>query len=41
VFVLMGLVHDIFFQRTFWFACGLLLVDAGRRGAPAAEPATA
>jgi O-antigen ligase len=27
VFVLMGLVHDIFFQRTFWFACGLLLVD--------------
>jgi O-antigen ligase len=31
VFVLMGLVHDIFFQRTFWFACGLLLVDVGRR----------
>jgi hypothetical protein len=27
LFVLMGLVHDIFFQRTFWFACGLLLVD--------------
>jgi hypothetical protein len=27
VFVLMGLVHDIFFQRTFWLACGLLLVD--------------
>jgi len=30
VFVLMGLVHDIFFQRTFWFACGLLLVDVAR-----------
>jgi O-antigen ligase len=30
VFVLMGLVHDIFFQRTFWFACGLMLVDVAR-----------
>jgi len=30
VFVLMGLVHDIFFQRTFWFTCGLLLVDPAR-----------
>jgi hypothetical protein len=30
VFVLMGLVHDVFFQRTFWFAIGLLLVDGGR-----------
>ena len=29
-FILMGLVHDIFFQRTFWFACGLLLVDPAR-----------
>jgi O-antigen ligase len=32
VFVLMGLVHDVFFQRTFWFVCGLLLIDPGRRG---------
>jgi hypothetical protein len=30
VFILMGLVHDVFFQRTFWFAIGLLLVDGGR-----------
>ena len=37
VFVLMGLVHDLFFQRTFWFACGLLLVDAARRGEPAVD----
>ena len=27
LFVLMGLVHDIFFQRTFWFAIGLMLID--------------
>jgi hypothetical protein len=39
-FVLMGLVHDIFFQRTFWFACGLLLVDVHRRGEPAGDAAT-
>jgi len=37
VFVLMGLVHDIFFQRTFWFACGLLLVDVSRRSIPVPE----
>ena len=29
-FVLMGLVHDIFFQRTFWFACSLVLLNVGR-----------
>src|ERR1700721_1994368 len=43
VFVLMGLVHDIFFQRTFWVACALLLVDpvgaAQRR--EAVQPAAA
>lgn len=27
LFVLMGLVHDVFFQRTFWFAMGLMLID--------------
>src|SRR5262245_7195219 len=27
-FVLMGQVHDLFFQRTFWFAAGLLLLDS-------------
>jgi hypothetical protein len=27
-FVLMGLVHDVFFQRTFWFAAGLALAQA-------------
>ena len=26
-FVLMGLVHDVFFQRTFWFAAGLALTQ--------------
>jgi len=41
VFVLMGLVHDIFFQRTFWFACGLLLVDVSRRSIPVPEPTRA
>jgi O-antigen ligase len=40
VFVLMGLVHDIFFQRTFWFACGLLLVDPARRALPSPEEGT-
>jgi hypothetical protein len=39
-FVLIGLVHDIFYQRTFWFACGLLLVDGSRRVEPVAEPPT-
>jgi O-antigen ligase len=29
-FVLMGLVHDIFFQRTFWFACSLVLLNLER-----------
>jgi O-antigen ligase len=28
MFVLMGLVHDVFYQRTFWFAAGLMLVAA-------------
>ncbi len=30
MFAAMGLVHDVFFQRTFWFAAGLLLLDAGQ-----------
>ena len=38
VFVLMGLVHDIFFQRTFWFACGLLLVDGAAVALRGEEP---
>jgi hypothetical protein len=25
----MGFVHDIFFQRTFWFACSLVLLNVG------------
>jgi len=29
VFAVMSLVHDLFFQRAFWFAAGLLLVAAG------------
>ena len=29
-FVVMGQVHDLFFQRTFWFAAGLLLLDAAQ-----------
>lgn len=29
VFVIMSLVHDLFFQRTFWFLAGLLVVEAG------------
>jgi len=36
VFLVMGLFHDIFFQRTFWFALGLLLASplhGGRSGA--------
>jgi uncharacterized membrane protein YbhN (UPF0104 family) len=35
-FILMGLAHDIFFQRTFWLALGLLAgraaAEAGREG---------
>ncbi len=27
IFILMGLVHDIFFQRTFWFATSLMLLS--------------
>jgi uncharacterized membrane protein YbhN (UPF0104 family) len=40
VFVVMGLVHDLFFQRAFWFVAGLLLVDArasGRSPGPVRE----
>jgi hypothetical protein len=29
VFAVMGLVHDLFFQRTFWFAVGLLIARSG------------
>jgi O-antigen ligase len=35
VFVVMSLVHDLFFQRAFWFVAGLLLVEAGT---PARSP---
>jgi len=28
VFVVMSLAHDLFFQRTFWFVAGLLVVEA-------------
>ncbi len=31
VFVVMSLVHDLFFQRAFWFVAGLLLVEARSR----------
>jgi hypothetical protein len=31
VFVVMSLVHDLFFQRAFWFVAGLLLVAARPR----------
>jgi uncharacterized membrane protein YbhN (UPF0104 family) len=43
VFVVMSLVHDLFFQRTFWFVAGLLLVEAAAsaRSAPAAREAAA
>lgn len=30
LFLLMGLVHDIFFQRTFWFGIGLMLATTRR-----------
>ena len=29
VFVVMSLVHDLFFQRTFWFVAGLMVAGAG------------
>ncbi|HEY2137209.1 MAG TPA: lysylphosphatidylglycerol synthase domain-containing protein [Xanthobacteraceae bacterium] len=32
VFILMGLVHDIFFQRTFWFAISLAVLNVGPMG---------
>src|SRR5579871_2140059 len=38
VFVVMSLVHDLFFQRVFWFVAGLLLVESFapvRAGEPA------
>jgi O-antigen ligase len=44
VFVVMSLVHDLFFQRAFWFVAGLLLVEAGafaRSRQPALETAVA
>ena len=34
IFVLMGLVHDMFFQRTFWFVCSLMLLGSRRAGSP-------
>ena len=42
VFVVMSLVHDLFFQRAFWFVAGLLLVEArprepGREAAASGE----
>ena len=27
VFVLMGMIHDIFYQRAFWFILGLFVTD--------------
>ena len=44
IFVLMGLVHDIFFQRTFWFVVGLMIAngfpqDVILRADPVANPA--
>jgi hypothetical protein len=42
VFVVMSLVHDLFFQRAFWFVAGLLLVEVGapaRSPEPVREPA--
>jgi O-antigen ligase len=40
VFVVMSLVHDLLFQRPFWFVAGLLAVEAAalaRPSAPARE----
>jgi O-antigen ligase len=42
VFVVMSLVHDLLFQRPFWFVAGLLVVEAAalaRPSAPAPEVA--
>jgi uncharacterized membrane protein YbhN (UPF0104 family) len=36
VFVVMSLVHDLFFQRPFWFVAGLLAVEAAALARPAA-----
>jgi hypothetical protein len=38
VFVVMSLVHDLFFQRPFWFVAGLLAVEAAALARPAALP---
>ena len=37
VFVVMSLVHDLFFQRPFWFIAGLLAVEAAAFARPAHE----
>ena len=34
MFVLMGFVHDVFFQRTFWFAAGMMLLRVPLPGEP-------
>src|SRR5262249_27512195 len=42
VFVVMSVVHDLFFQRVFWFVAGLLLVEvltSARSSEPAREAA--
>jgi hypothetical protein len=36
VFVVMSLVHDLFFQRAFWFVAGLLAVEAAAVERPSA-----
>jgi hypothetical protein len=36
VFLVMSLVHDLFFQRPFWFVAGLLTVEAAALARPAA-----
>jgi hypothetical protein len=38
VFVVMSLVHDLLFQRPFWFVAGLLAVEAAALARPAALP---
>src|SRR5215471_17672747 len=43
VFVVMSLVHDLFFQRTFWFLAGLLSAEVGApalSAEPVREPAS-
>ena len=37
VFVLMGFIHDIFYQRTFWFILGLFVTDQVVRARPDAS----